>query len=103
MLGDVGGLRRLVREAGGQQVVRRERGRIASEISQIVQRNLNDPLEVSGNDRERISGLLSRLEQDARGFDAQDVDPNVPTRMKETVEQLQRELTVLRRSSLLPT
>jgi hypothetical protein len=113
MLGDVGRLRRLVLEAGGLQVVGEESIRIASEISQIIGRHMDAPLDVSESDRRRISGLLARLGQDASRLApapevigeaaSGELDRNLLTRMKETVEQLQQELTVVRRSSLLPT
>jgi hypothetical protein len=109
MLGDVGRLRRLVREAGGLQVTGDESGRIASEISEIIGRSADEPLEVHPNDRARIVGLLERLGEDARRLSPDEkgpgieLDRNLLTRMSETVEQLQQELTVVRRSSLLPS
>jgi hypothetical protein len=107
MLGDVGRLRRLVREADTLQVLGEESLRIASAISEIVGHLLSDPIDAPDNDRDRITGLLQRLSQERSRLEpgaspGDPLDPAVAARMKETVEQLQQELTVLRRSSLLP-
>ena len=114
MLGDVGRLRRLVRQAGGLEFVGDESDRIATDIGAIVGRSRREPLDVPENDRKRIDGLLDRLAQDVTRLVPQPADStsaggperldrNILTRMQETVEQLQQELTVVRRSSLLPS
>jgi hypothetical protein len=115
MLGDVGRLRRLIREAGGLEMIGDESGRIASEVSEIVSRHADEPLAVSESDQNRITGLLERLASDARrlapspggsGFgngEERAIDQALVTRMQEIIQQLQQELTVVRRSSLLPS
>jgi KAP family P-loop domain len=111
MLGDVGRLRRLVREAGGLKVVNDESTRIATGIDEIVRRIAGEPLPAGREDSTRITGLLDQLSTEVGpltrkpgpGQMTPDVHPDLLVRMRQIVEQLQQELTILRRTSLLPS
>jgi plasmid stabilization system protein ParE len=111
LLGDVGRLRRLVREAGGLKVVSDESTRIAEGIEEIVRGIAGEPLPAKREDAGRFSALLDQLSTEVRplarkpeaGQLRPDVDPDLLVRMREIVEQLQQELTILRRTSLLPS
>jgi hypothetical protein len=111
LLGDVGRLRRLVREAAGLTVVNDESTRIAGRIVDIVQRIAGAPLPAEREDAKRITDLLEQLSTAVDPLTrkagavqmAADVAPERLARMRQIVEQLQQELTILRRTSLLPS